>query len=117
MAHLLNEARRRKGELGDGLPFKERVEKSKHDKENGGDDGPGLELGKREIACGFLERRLDAIHLLGFGLLGEILGRWIRRRRRRRSGVGGFHELELFGGFVDGRTEGFVGGCAVDEKP
>jgi len=115
VAHLLNEARRRKGELSDGLPFKERVQKSKHDEENGGDDGTGLELGKREIACGFLERRLDAIHLLGFGLLGEILGRWVRRRRR--SGVGGFHELELFGGFVDGRTEGFVGGSAVDEKP
>lgn len=105
MTHLHHKPKRLKRQFGHDLALEERIEQSKDDEQNKGDDGAGLELEEREVAIRFLETGLDAIDLLGFGLFhGDF-------------GAVGLHGLELLSGFVDGGAEGLVGVGAVDEKP
>lgn len=68
MAHLHDESEWLEGQFSDDLAFKERIEQTKDDEEDEGDDAAGLELEEREIATGFLEGGLDAVDLLGLGL-------------------------------------------------
>lgn len=105
MTHLHHKPKRLKRQFGDNLALEERIEQSKDDEQNKGDDGAGFELEEREVAAGFLETGLDSIDLLGLGLLDGDFG------------AVGLHGLELFGGLVDGGSEGFVGVGAVDEEP
>lgn len=102
MAHLHHQAERLERQFGDDFAFEERVEKPEDDEEDEGDDGARLELEEREVAARFLEAGLDAVDLLGLGLLDSDLG-----------GVG-LHRLELLRGLVNGGSEGFVGVGAVN---
>lgn len=103
VTHLHDDPKGLKGEFGNDFALEERIEESKDDEEDQGDNGAGFELEERKVAGGFFEGGLDAIHLLGLGFLGADFG-----------GVFCFHGLEFFGGFVDGGFEGFVGVGAVN---
>lgn len=102
MTHLHHKPKRLKRQFGNNLAFEERVEQSKDDEQNKGNNGAGFKLEEREITAGFLETGLDAIDLLGFGFLYSDF--------RAVS----LHGLELFGGLVDGGSKGFVGVGAID---
>lgn len=106
MAHLHDDPEGPERQSGHDLAFEERVEEAEDDEEDERDHGARLKLEEREVAARLLETALDAVHLLGFGLLGELGG-----------GGLGLHGLQLLGSLVDGGPERLVGGGAVDEEP
>lgn len=101
MAHLPQEPKGFKRQLSDRLAFKERVEQPKDDEKDQSHHSAGFELEEREVSARFLEAGLDAVDLLGFGLLGDL--------SRVR-----LHGLQLLRSLVDGGSEGLVGVGAVD---
>ncbi|KAK4858818.1 hypothetical protein QYF36_022528 [Acer negundo] len=63
---------RLKRQFGHDFAFEERIQESKDDEQDQGDNGTRFELEERKVAAGFFEAGLDAVDLLGFGLFMRI---------------------------------------------